>query len=335
MTDTEPWKAWLLSSVMSLAEPAARVVVPVTFNLPLSVIAPLAVTARLPEIVEAPKSIALMSLSVKSFAAMIETGPLKSFASSSRMSFALPASSVVVPVTLRAPESVMSPAAVRARLPEIVEAPRSIALMSLSVTSSAAMIATGPPKSLAASSVMALTLPASSVVAPPTKIAPESVIPPAVVTARLPEMVEAPRFIAPFSLSVTSSPLVITTGPPKVLVELASVMSLADPAARVVVPLTKRVPLCVIAPLAVNARLPETTEARSMPPVDVRLASPPADRETGPPRFTTEPSPSVIDSYPLLKLAVPLMERLPLLVRFVVDITARLPLTTDSPRSMA
>ena len=70
------------------------------------------------------------------------------------MSFPLPAASVVVPATLRAPESVMSPAAVSARLPEIVETPRSIALMSLSVTSSALTIETGPPKSLAASSVM-------------------------------------------------------------------------------------------------------------------------------------------------------------------------------------
>ena len=92
---------------------------------------------------------------------------------------------------------------------------------------------------------------------------------PAAVTARLPEMVEAPRSTAPLSLSVTSSPVVITTGPPNVLPASASVMSLALPAASVVVPVTARAPLCVIGSLEVTVRLPLIVEvAKVSTPVE-------------------------------------------------------------------
>ena len=45
-----------LFNVMSLADPAASVVAPGTFNAPLCVSAPLVVTLRLPEMVELPDS---------------------------------------------------------------------------------------------------------------------------------------------------------------------------------------------------------------------------------------------------------------------------------------
>ena len=53
-----------LSNVMSLPAPAPSVVVPLTAKAPLSVIAPFAVTLRLPETVDAPRSMALMSFNV-------------------------------------------------------------------------------------------------------------------------------------------------------------------------------------------------------------------------------------------------------------------------------
>ena len=47
---------------MLFAAPAANVVVPATLTLPLSVIAPPAVTFSLPETVDAPRSVAVVSL---------------------------------------------------------------------------------------------------------------------------------------------------------------------------------------------------------------------------------------------------------------------------------
>ncbi len=63
-TDTAPTKLFALSSVMLLAAPAVRLVVPVTLRAPLSVIVPTAVTLRLPLMVEAPRTIAFVSFSV-------------------------------------------------------------------------------------------------------------------------------------------------------------------------------------------------------------------------------------------------------------------------------
>ena len=139
---------------MSLAPPAVRLVVPVTLRSPLSVIAPWAVTVRLPLIVEAPRSMALVSLSDTFLPLTTLTAPPKSFAASSVMSLPEPAVSVVVPVIERLPLSVIVPFAVTARLPLIVEAPRSMELVSLSDTFLPRTTLTAPPKLLAASSVM-------------------------------------------------------------------------------------------------------------------------------------------------------------------------------------
>ena len=62
------------------------------------------------------------------------------------------------------------------------------------------------------------------------------------------------------SLSVTSRPLTTLTAPPKLLPKLFSSMALAEPAVRVVVPVTLIGPVSVIAPLAVTVRLPEIVE---------------------------------------------------------------------------
>ncbi len=107
-----------LVKVMSLP-PAASVVVAATVTAPLCVRAPPVVTLRFPPTVEAPRSSALMSLSVTLFPLAIETAPMKSFALSSAMSLT-PAAKVVVPVTIRFPLSVMAPPAVTLRLPPAV-----------------------------------------------------------------------------------------------------------------------------------------------------------------------------------------------------------------------
>ena len=163
---TAPPKLLAVFSVMSLAEPAVRVVVPLTIRQPLSVIEPFAVTARLPLTVEAARSMAPVSLSVTSLPLTTLTAPPKLLAESSVMSLATPAVTLVVPVTLSTPLSVIEPFAVTARLPLIVELPMVIALVSLSVTSLPLVMLTAPPKLLAVFSRMSLAEPAASVVVP-------------------------------------------------------------------------------------------------------------------------------------------------------------------------
>ena len=213
---TAPPKSFPKSSrVMAFAAPAARVVEPATLIAPNCVTAPAVVTARLPEIVETPRTIAPELVSATSPPLVIPTNPANVLpASASVMSLAEPAARVVVPLTARVPLCVIAPAVVTDKSPEIVEAPRSISSVSLSVTFRPVVIDTAPPKSLASSRVMALALPAASVVVPMMSRAPESVIVPLAVTARFPEIVEAPRSIAPVSLSVTSSAAVTLTAPP-------------------------------------------------------------------------------------------------------------------------
>ena len=259
------------TGVVGMSPSAVRLVVPVTVTRPLSVIEPWAVMLRLPMTSEKPRrytwprSISPTSLSVTLTPKKL-TAPPKSLAASSVMSLGRPAQRLVVPVIERLPLSVIAPLAVTASLPLIVEAPRSMAPVSLSVTSFPLLTLTVPPKVLTASSVMSLAPPAVRLVVPVTLRAPLSVIDPLAVTARLPLIAEAPRSMPLVSLIVTFLPLTTLTAPPKLLAA-ESVMSLAEPAARVVVPGTPRLPLCVIGPLASTVRLlPIVSDCRTMPP---------------------------------------------------------------------
>ena len=181
-TLTAPLKLLTASSVISLADPAVRLVVPVIERLPLSVIEPLEVTVRLPVTVDAARSSAPVSASDTFLPLTTLTAPTKLLASSSVMSLAAPAPRLVVPAIERLPLSVIVPLAVTARLPLIVEAPRSMELVSTSVTFLPLTTLTEPVKSLALSSVMSLPEPAVSSVLPLTDRLPLSVIAPPAVT---------------------------------------------------------------------------------------------------------------------------------------------------------
>ena len=63
---------------MLLAAPAARVVIPVMSRLPLSVMPPLAVTFKVPETLEVPRSIVFASVSATLFP-LVTAIVLKSF----------------------------------------------------------------------------------------------------------------------------------------------------------------------------------------------------------------------------------------------------------------
>ena len=88
-------------------------------TVPASPIAPPAVMARSPLIVELPMVIAPVSLSVTSLPLVMLTAPPKLLAVFSVMSLAEPAERLVVPVTLIAVLSVIAPLAVTVRLPAI------------------------------------------------------------------------------------------------------------------------------------------------------------------------------------------------------------------------
>src|SRR3989338_7709986 len=115
------------SNVMLFPDPAASVVVPVTANVPLSVIAPAAVIPNVPETVDAPKSIAPTSVIATLLPDVIATVPKLLDASSNVILFPDPAASVVVHVTANVPLSVIVPAAVMPNVPDTVDAPKIIA----------------------------------------------------------------------------------------------------------------------------------------------------------------------------------------------------------------
>ena len=153
----------------------------------------------------------------------------------------------------------MAPFVVTFSAPETVEAPRIKALVSFSVTLRPLVIAT-VLKLLALSKVISLPAPAASVVVPVTARFPLSVSVPAVVTFNVPAIVDVRRSNALLSTNVTLRPDVIPIVL-KLFDALFSVISLAAPAARDVVPVTFSAPLWVIAPSVVTPNVPDTVEA--------------------------------------------------------------------------
>src|SRR5207344_1988990 len=259
-----------LFNVMLLAAPAARVVAPTTLTAPLWVKAPLVVTPRVPDTVEAARSSALASRRLTLLPLVMPT-VLKLFPALFKvMLLAAPAARVVAPTTLTAPLWVKAPLVVTPRVPETVEAPRISALASVNATLLPLVMPTVLKLFPALFKVMLLAAPAARVVAPTTLTAPLWVKAPAVVTPRVPETVEAPRISALMSFSATLLPLVTATV--LKLLALSRVMLLAAPATSVVAPVTTRLPLSVIAPLVVTFKVPETIEAaRSRAFASVRL----------------------------------------------------------------
>ncbi len=149
---------------------------------------------------------------------------------------------------------------VKARLPLTVEAPRSRALASVSVTLLPLVIPTVLKLFPALLRVMLLAAPAASVVTPVTARAPLWVRAPFVVTPKVPETVEAPKMRALASRRLTLLPLVMPTVL-KLFAALLRVMLLAAPAARVVTPVTVSAPLWVRTPFVVTPKVPDTVEA--------------------------------------------------------------------------
>ena len=165
-----------LSSVMLFAAPAASVAAPPITSVPLSVIAPAAVTPSVPVMLIAPRSIAPVSFSA-AFVPFVIATVEKLFALSSVMLFAAPGVSVVVPVTASAPLSVMFPAVTTVNVPLTVEAPRISAFASVTETL-LPVVTANVEKSFAEFSVMLFAAPAANVATPAIVSAPVWVIAP-------------------------------------------------------------------------------------------------------------------------------------------------------------
>ena len=310
-TLTVPPKTLASSRVMSLAEPALRLVVPVTLRTPLSVIKPLAVTARLPLIAEAPRSMAFASFSDTFLPLRMLTAPPKSLAPSSVMSLADPADRLVVPVisstcAFLKNGAVIAPPAVTARLPVIVELANARGVLSLSATSPTELIATVPLNTLAAMRV--IPLPALSVVLPGTVRAPSCVIAPEALTERSCPTLRLPtrRFTLPAVASrARLSPAVVVPA-------RASVAPVSDtsPTVAVTLPLVARIPAAVRPTLPVEL----VTPVKVMPPASPIVMSPlaVAERLAASVEAVIEPLVDVSDSVPAEITPEPTIEPLPL-----------------------
>ena len=152
-----------------------------------------------------------------------------------------------MPVSVRLPVP-------RLRLPKV----RALLLVKETVLLPLLLSETAPVKRLFCVSVMVLA-PALKLEVPLTVSGPVSVIAPAVVTLKFPEIVEVPKIRLLLFCSATLLPLPMDTVC-KTFETLVKVMLLADPAVKLAVLLApfKRSapPLCVIAPFAVTAKLP-------------------------------------------------------------------------------
>src|SRR3990167_9326695 len=139
--------------------------------------APLVVTSKVPDTVDAFNAKALASFKVTLLPEVIPTLANK-FAASNVMLLADPAAKVAAPVTSNAPLSVIAPLEVTLNAPDTVDAPNTIAPASTNVTSLPVVITTVPKLFAASSNVMLLVEPAAKVATPEADIAALSVIPP-------------------------------------------------------------------------------------------------------------------------------------------------------------
>ena len=135
---------------------------------PLWVSAPVVVTPKVPETVEAPRIRAFTSVRATLLPLVMPT-VLKLFAALLRvMLLAAPAASVVTPVTVSAPLWVRAPLVVTPKVPLTVDAARSRALASVSSTLLPLVMPTVLKLFAALLRVMLLAAPAARVVVPVT-----------------------------------------------------------------------------------------------------------------------------------------------------------------------
>ena len=328
-----------LLSVTSFAAPAVMTVLlaATVVIAPACVIAPLEIRVRFCAAVTVPSASGVLSVSEIAFAAPVllsETVLPKLLVAVASVIAPFVAVNEAAPVTLNAPLCVTFPPVVTVRRPLIVEAPRSSAFVSLSVTALPLTMATVPKLFATASSVTLLPKPAVIEVVPGTTSVPLSETRPAAVTVRPPVSVTPAKSMAPVSLKVALAPFTTVTLPPK-LFAASSVMLLPAPGVSEVEPVTEILPLSVIAPADVSTRFPViATPPKSIAPVSLRVAFAPFTIVTAPPKLFALSSVMLLPA-PGVREVVPVMERLPLSVMAPAAMTVRFCPSETVPRPIA
>jgi len=148
------------------------VVVPVTVSVPLSVIAPVEVTARFPVAVVAPKLTAPVAATVTFLPLRINAAVKALVDVPNVISFA-PAEIVVVPVTVNLPVFVTAPDGVTDKSPPTVITPRAVALFEVIVRSFVAAVVAATDSAAVRAIVRSPLVPVTfreSAAAPPLKL---------------------------------------------------------------------------------------------------------------------------------------------------------------------
>ena len=354
LKDTAPVKA-LVAVLRVMAWFAVLVVkldVPVTAKAPLWPIVPVvSVTLKAPPMVEAPNTVPPLFNRLTSPPAPVvlnDTAPPKALVEVLRVIALAPAVKLEVPVTVKAPVSLITPLLVTPKVPPMVDAPSTVAWLFVRLTLPVPVVKlTAPVNRLALPRVMPFAPAVVKLDVPPTVRAPVWLIAPVVSdTVRLPPIVDAASCVPPlFSrLTLPVAPGVLNViAPPRTFVWVPrSMVWFAVLVVKLEVVPTVNTPASLIEPVvSVTLKLPPMVEApKSVPPLFFRLTLPVAPlcvrNDTIPPNTLVElfrviawPAPVV------LKLDPPVTFRTPVWMMAPLLLTVRLPPMTEAPNTVA
>src|SRR5579871_6205354 len=307
-------------------EPALNEDVPPTVRAPLSVIAPVLRTARLPVTADVPRCTAPVALT-ETLAPVSNSAPVNALEVLVRLTLWPVATTVVVPPILSTPVSVTAPAdEVTDRLPVSVLVPSTVPVVAAFTNEPAEPVIETAPVNFEAASVNAMALvPAFRVVVPATVqlLLPLSEIAPVAVTARFPVAVTVSRVTGPVAANVRLLP-VSETLPVKTFVVVPRLMALPV-AVTDVTPVICSLPLLDTAPVEVTVRLPAAVIAP-------RLSAPPLTRVTASPTIPTAPVNRLPAWFKVTALPAPAFTVVvPPIVNSPVSVTAPVAVTDNAP----
>lgn len=242
-------------------------------------IAPAAVTTKFLPIPDVPNIVALLLVRLTSLAPLLlkETAPVKTLFKVKVIAFA-PALKLEAPGTVNIPVCVIGPVAVAVKLLPTLDAantkPMLFVTLTLLVTPELLKV-TAPVNALACVKVIGFA-PAVKFAVPATVAAPVCVIAPEAITTKFLPTVEVPKTNAlPLVIATSFAPLLLKLTAPVNAFACVNVIGLA-PALKLEVPATVNAPDCVMAPLAIAAKLPTLEAVNAKAVLLVMLATLPA-----------------------------------------------------------
>lgn len=366
---TAPVNALLCVKVIGLV-PALKLEVPGTVNAPVCVIAPPAVADKLPPLVKVAAGNAIAELgnvtvklrrllkpvklgnAAAALTLLIFTSRILSkvpantgavlprlFACVNKISEfrAVAAKVSVPPVAVSTPVCVILPPAVKVKFCPTVDAPSTKAMPFVTATALAPLLLniTAPVNALVCVKVIGF-VPTVKLEVPATVKAPVCVSAPVAITIKFLPTEEVPSTNAlPLVTAASLAPVVLTlTAPVNALLDV-NVIGFA-PALKLEVPATVNTPVCVIAPVAVAAKLPtfEAANAKAVLLVILaRLPTPLLLKVTAP--VNTLLNVKVIAFAPAVKLDVPGTVKIPVCVIAPVALAVKFCPTDEVPNTKA